>query len=216
MPIAHISYRLSIRWVPGAASEPTNTVVLTGARTGVFLDVRFLKDSKKLDWGFAGYRYPDPNAPNVTTFIHHIDSNSRTPDEVRDSGTFITLDDGTSLEVGEMVDPRTGKMASYEETWRDEEAGEADTALFVKNLEGTTWRAWVGRWQLALGRETDGKFWAWRAEECKEGWMIKDSTEGDSVKLLPNGRDLARWVEGAIVKWDSEEWIVLERGRSSE
>jgi Protein HRI1 len=61
MPTAFISHRLSIRWLPGVASEPTNTVVLTGASTGVFLDVRFLKDSKKLDWAFAGYRYTDPS-----------------------------------------------------------------------------------------------------------------------------------------------------------
>jgi hypothetical protein len=59
MPTAYISHRLSIRWVPGEASEPTNTVVLTGGSTGVFLDVRFLKDTGELDWAFAGYRYAD-------------------------------------------------------------------------------------------------------------------------------------------------------------
>lgn len=57
-----------------------------------------------------------------------------------------------------MVNPQTGKMASYEEIWRDEEAEEADTVLFVKNVGGTTWRACVGRWQLALGRGIDGVF----------------------------------------------------------
>lgn len=61
MPAAYISHRLSIRWVPEEASEPTNTVVLTGARTGTFLDVRFFKEAPKtLDWAFAGYRYIDP------------------------------------------------------------------------------------------------------------------------------------------------------------
>jgi Protein HRI1 len=114
-----------------------------------------------------------------------------------------------------MVNPRTGKRASYEEMWREEEAGEADTVLFVKNVEGTTWRACVGRWQLALGRGTDGRFWAWRAEECEEGWKITDSTESDRVKFLPEGPDLAGWIEGATVEWDTEEWVVLERGRSS-
>lgn len=58
---AYISHRLSIRWIPEEAIEPTNTVVLTGARTGVFLDVRFLKDNKNIDWAFAGYRYTDPS-----------------------------------------------------------------------------------------------------------------------------------------------------------
>jgi len=75
MPAAYISHRLSIRWVPEEASEPTNTVVLTGSRTGAFLDVRFFKEiGKTLDWAFAGYRYIDPDAPNVVTFRHHIDS----------------------------------------------------------------------------------------------------------------------------------------------
>ena len=99
MPAAYISHRLSIRWVPEEASEPTDTVVLTGARTGTFLDVRFFKETgKTLDWAFAGYRYIDSgllrafsllegatvlhlrslfvtsDTPNVVRFRHHIDS----------------------------------------------------------------------------------------------------------------------------------------------
>jgi len=60
MPPACISYRISIRWIPEELSEPTNTIVLTGASTGAFLDVRFIKETKTLDWAFAGYRYTDP------------------------------------------------------------------------------------------------------------------------------------------------------------
>lgn len=60
MPAAYISHRLSIRWVPEPASEPTNTIVLTGARAGTFLDVRFFKGTKTLDWAIAGYRYINP------------------------------------------------------------------------------------------------------------------------------------------------------------
>jgi hypothetical protein len=60
-PAAYLSFRLSLRWVPDEASEPTQTIVLTGARTGVFLDVRFFKETQDLDWAFAGYRTTDPS-----------------------------------------------------------------------------------------------------------------------------------------------------------
>lgn len=53
---ASISFRQSIRWLPDGASEPTDTIVLTGFKTGVFLDVRFIKSTNDLDWAFAGYR----------------------------------------------------------------------------------------------------------------------------------------------------------------
>ncbi len=56
---ASISERRSIRWPPAAASEPTYTLVLSGA-SGVFVDVRFRKDARPeegvLDWAFAGFK----------------------------------------------------------------------------------------------------------------------------------------------------------------
>jgi hypothetical protein len=52
-----ITIRQSIRWLPNEATEPTHTIVLTGPKSGVFLDVRFLKGTDELDWAFAGYRY---------------------------------------------------------------------------------------------------------------------------------------------------------------
>lgn len=55
-PSSSVAVRRSIRWVPGPAAEPTDTVVLTGGKTGVFLDVRFVKGGCQLDWAFAGYR----------------------------------------------------------------------------------------------------------------------------------------------------------------
>ena len=60
-----ISFRESIRWIPDPASEPTNTVVLTGGKTGVFIDIRFLKDSSDLDWAFAGYRQANGHVDRV-------------------------------------------------------------------------------------------------------------------------------------------------------
>jgi hypothetical protein len=72
MSTACISFRESIRWLPNDASEPTQTIVLTALRSGVFLDVRFDTESGMLDWAFAGYR--SSVEPNSTKFTHHIDS----------------------------------------------------------------------------------------------------------------------------------------------
>lgn len=90
-----VSVRRSIRWLPGEAAEPTHTVVLTG-ESGIFVDVRFKKDSSDLDWAFAGYRHQSLSPPltltpffafdmvnsddsfavsrNTVQFKHHIDS----------------------------------------------------------------------------------------------------------------------------------------------
>lgn len=53
---ATVSIRQSIRWLPDEPDEPTNTIVLTGGKTGVFLDTRFYTDGGLLDWAVAGYR----------------------------------------------------------------------------------------------------------------------------------------------------------------
>ncbi|RDB23851.1 hypothetical protein Hypma_009225 [Hypsizygus marmoreus] len=213
-PAAFVSFRLSIRWLPEEASEPTHTIVLTGVRRGIFLDVRFFKGTKELDWAFAGYRTTDPNNPNVIKFRHDIDS--RTLESVEDSGTNTTLPDGTTLEIGEMIDPRTGKITPFEEIWRDREEGDPGSVLFIRNVSGTIWQARVGRWQMGLGRRRDGVFWAWQAERDHESkWKIKHSTEGvatDEVVWLPESGKIKEWLEGSTVMWLGDEWIVLERG----
>ncbi|KAJ6524492.1 hypothetical protein B0H19DRAFT_898240, partial [Mycena capillaripes] len=157
---ASISYRESIRWLPDDASEPTRTIVLTALKSGVFLDVRFDKESGDLDWAFAGYR--SSVEPNSTKFTHHIDSQTLSPLDVVDVGSNTPLPDGRTLEAGEMVNPATGILTPYEEIWRDEEC---DEAVFVRNVEGSVWRARVGEWQLALGRTVRGEFWAWQAQK---------------------------------------------------
>ncbi|KAF8172825.1 hypothetical protein K438DRAFT_1851199 [Mycena galopus ATCC 62051] len=146
MPPAFISFRESIRWVPDEASEPTQTTVLTSAKSGLFLDVRFNKDSGDLDWAFAGYR--SSLELDSTKFTHHIDSRTLTPLDVVDVGTNTPLPDGRTLEAGEMVNPATGILTAYEEIWRDEECSEA---LFVRNIAGSVWRARAGHQEKLLG-----------------------------------------------------------------
>ncbi|KAJ7670517.1 hypothetical protein B0H17DRAFT_1085753 [Mycena rosella] len=216
MPAASISFRESIRWLPDAASEPTQTIVLTGLESGVFLDVRFQKESGELDWAFAGYR--SQAGPNSTKFTHHIDS--RTPDalDVVDLGTNTPLPDGTTLEVGEMLNPATGRLTAYEEVWRDEECA---AVLIIRNgiPAAPVWRARVGDWQLGLGRPSGGQFWAWQAMRNGPGeaWTRVYSAglgaHNHEVNLdyLPEECG-PEWEVGSTVQWLGEPWEVLVHG----
>ncbi|KAJ7153589.1 hypothetical protein C8R43DRAFT_1002674 [Mycena crocata] len=212
--IASISTRESIRWLPDEPSEPTQTIVLTALEGGVFLDVRFEKESGKLDWAFAGYRTSEE--PHTTTFTHHIDSRTLDPLAVVDVGRNTPLPDGTILEAGEMVNPETGALTGYEEVWRDEEF---TTALFVRNVARSVWRARVGGQQLALGRTNTGEFWAWQAKKKGDAWVCAYSTinshdgglaaDVNFFAFLPEDSDCREWETGLTVEWMGETWEVL-------
>ncbi|KAJ7619394.1 hypothetical protein FB45DRAFT_1033257 [Roridomyces roridus] len=200
---AFISFRDSIRWLPDDASEPTHTVVLTATDSGVFLDVRFEKETGQLDWAFAGYRSsPDPNH---TKFTHYIDSRTQNALAVVDIGTNTQLADGRTLEAGEMINPTTGTLTKYEEVWRDLES---NSALFLRNTSASVWRARVGNWQLALGR-TDGEFWAWQAERSgpEQPWVLKYSTKASPETFLPDS--CLGWEAGTTIEWCGESWEIL-------
>ncbi|KAG6908467.1 hypothetical protein DXG01_004470 [Tephrocybe rancida] len=200
--VGYRSFRLSIRWLPEEASEPTSTIVLTGARSGIFVDTRLFKEarSSELDWAIAGYRTTDPSF-----------------EEVEDKGTNSILPDGNTLEVGEMVNPDTGKMTPFEEVWRDEEEMDGASVLFVKNTLGTVWQGRVGNVQIGLGRAADGVFWAWQAQKELDGaWVVKHSTSSvvkEKIAFLSEHQLTGAWEEGSSVEWEGEQWVVLERGR---
>ncbi|KAG6843951.1 hypothetical protein H0H87_011457 [Tephrocybe sp. NHM501043] len=204
------SFRLSIRWLPEDPSEPTSTIVLTGARTGIFVDTRFLRNSGDLDWAIAGYRTTDSSLVNrdLETSV----------EEVEEKGTNSILPDGTTLEVGEMINPETGKMTPFEEIWRDEEEMDASSVLFIKNTLGTTWQGRVGNAQMGLGRGRDGAFWAWQAEkEANSKWVVRyatRNTDKERITYLPDYQETVEWKEGTSVKWAGDMWVLLERGRT--
>jgi hypothetical protein len=116
-----------------------------------------------------------------------------------------------------MVNPATGKPTPFEELWRDEEESDGRSVLFVRNAGGTMWQARVGNWQLALGRESDGVFWAWQAERIEDGeWVMRYSTKdvpGARLGWLPPERDIVEWCEGTEIEWKEEQWLVLEKGQ---
>ncbi|KAF5314276.1 hypothetical protein D9619_011849 [Psilocybe cf. subviscida] len=203
--MSSISLRRSIRWLPDPPSEPTHTVVLIGP-SGVFLDVRFLKASpKQIDWAFAGYR--TEVSPNVVEFKHHIDS--RTTEPVVDTGTNSTISPGVTLEVGEMVNPETGKMTAYEEIW-EEPRLESVSAMFIRNVAGTVWHARVNQWQIALGRDAEGRFWAWQAvKRAGSEWDVIYAT-GDKSRVHLLSKETENWKKGEKQAWDGDMWVVLD------
>ncbi|KAJ3891579.1 hypothetical protein GG344DRAFT_65309 [Lentinula edodes] len=206
---ATVSFRKSIRWIPDEASEPSDTVVLTGGKTGVFLDVRFLKDSNEIEWAFAGYR--STGSEELTKFTHLIDSRTKDPLQVVDYGSNTVLSDGTILEKGEMMNPETGRLTAYEEVWQDE-SSDSNQAIFLQNVKYTSWYARVGHWQLALGRDSAGVFWAFQAHSIDGDWMVVHNlgvTNSGTVTLLPE--DTSHWAEGRVLEWNGDRWLVLEK-----
>ena len=118
-----------------------------------------------------------------------------------------------------MVDLRTGRVTSFEEVWKDEEETDGRTVLFMRNISGisgTAWRGRVGKWQLALGGEDDGVFWAWQGENVGgREWVVRNATAGmrsEMSKWLPEHDEIPEWVEGSEVTWEGEQWVVLEKG----
>lgn len=49
-----VSTRISIRWPPAEASEPTDTLVLSVG--DYYVDLRVLKSDQSIDWALAGER----------------------------------------------------------------------------------------------------------------------------------------------------------------
>jgi len=98
----------------------------------------------------------------------------------------------------------------------DEEETDGRTVLFMRNVSGTVWRVRVGKWQLALGREDDGVFWAWQGENVGgRKWVVRNSTADmrrEMSKWLPEHDEITEWVEGSEVTWEGEQWVVLEKG----
>ncbi|KYK54260.1 hypothetical protein DCS_06217 [Drechmeria coniospora] len=133
--MASISIRESIRWLPDEAAEPTTTIVLTSPQRR-FVDLRVFKPPTgenaedgnddlpltRLDWAVAGSTssVTHPNGRGTHAKWHHwVDSMTNDAEAVVDEGDMVTQPDGTTLEMGSMVNPATGKDTSYEEVWRD-------------------------------------------------------------------------------------------------
>lgn len=76
-PLAQISTRLSIRWLPEPPFETTDTIVLTIGEW--YVDLRVTKDTGLIDWAIAGQCLQQPGSPCIYSpsqlMIDQSDSN---------------------------------------------------------------------------------------------------------------------------------------------
>lgn len=67
--MARASTRISIRWPPAAASESTDTLVLS--LEGYYVDLRVQKSDLSIDWLLAGERIVDSKDPRTQEAYQH-------------------------------------------------------------------------------------------------------------------------------------------------
>ncbi|PNS15742.1 hypothetical protein CAC42_4194 [Sphaceloma murrayae] len=248
IPEPFISWREYIHWTPGEPSEPTSTLVLT-SRQRRFIDIRINKPKagepelpnegdppSRLQWAFAGVSkatlLPDSSTINVPgpvqhcVWTHWVDSHAPPfhDTDVRDEGDLFSQPDGSSLEVGEMRNPETGKVQKYEEKWVDEEvertgAEEGRRAVVLelseRDEEGREWAKGavvrVGRWVQGLVKVVRGA----GAEISCERWKWEEGGWERVMKIgrlwLPCKVACEEAVEvGKEVRYGEWRWVVKE------
>ncbi|KAG0639844.1 hypothetical protein HOY80DRAFT_961217 [Tuber brumale] len=134
--MASISARVSIRWLPAPASEPTSTLVTTAPNLQ-FVDLRLpasLDNSTPPQWAIAGRTV----VGTPMRWVHDIDSRTDTPGE--DSGMNTPLPNGDILEKGRMVDDEDGQVKDYEEVWRNVDIDEGVALVLECDYEGAKGR----------------------------------------------------------------------------
>ncbi|KAK3989370.1 protein HRI1 [Cladorrhinum sp. PSN332] len=170
-----ISIRKFIRWIPGAASEPTSTIVLTSPERR-YVDIRILNSAaagpndeattlplSRLDWAIAGTSSSEPRTDDSAglkyshcEWRHWIDSRTIDVENATDEGDNYSVEGNLSLtlEKGSMVNPATGMVTEYEEVWRSEEILRVGTNGYDGPAQGRLGPCVVLQFQ---GAESDGK-----------------------------------------------------------
>ncbi|KIV81969.1 hypothetical protein PV11_04115 [Exophiala sideris] len=184
---SRLSTRLSIRWVPGEPSEPTDTLVMSVG--GWYVDLRITKKDGSIDWGMAGERLILSREPLTCKWTHWIDSNGYTEPDI---GSFEPASNPTdSIETGSMLNPETNKITPYEEVWRTLSASLPDvfpTAWIIRSADGKTFLGRVGGDFLGLKGGDDGP-------SFMNGFCARRQTWDDATttwKTLYEAGDLSR------------------------
>lgn len=150
----------------------------TTAINGLNADTKDELPLDRLDWAIAGTSssrmLDDGKGGQVqrSKWTHWINSQAADAESQADEGDMYPQPDGTTLEVGSMVNPETGIDTAYEEVWDDADPQKtvgSHTCVVLQHEEGKT-RGLVVR----LGRYSQGYFkkgddnslerWEWTAE----------------------------------------------------
>ncbi|PPQ64062.1 hypothetical protein CVT24_008875 [Panaeolus cyanescens] len=199
-----VSTRLSIRWLPEPASEPTSTIVLTLPKTKLYIDIRLSVSEPSLYWGFAGY---STHVGNKCTFSHFMDSRGLI--DAIDSGIFTTQPDGTTLETGSMMNFDTGKVEDYEEIWFDETREEY---IGLVSAEGEAKGALVrvGEWWQGMVYENN-EFRSARWRKDGDNWEMIWGVEEDWDHGKPPGNSMLEGLAvGQEVQYAGKRWRTVE------
>jgi hypothetical protein len=215
--VVQLSYRKSLRWVPGEPSEPTSTLVLDVG--SFFVDLRMLKADSSIDWAMAGRRTVLSSSP--CTFIHNalqiqkcdVDTNenlvkcqwtkeicSQNTESHDDIGEFEDLPNGDALEKGSMPNPdNNDEVQAYEEVWGNLDVPSSDQPAWIlrsKDGNGITFVGKVGDWFQVLRKSGNGEFAVLREEKVDREW-VQRYTVGEK---LPSMRELGEEV------FDPQSW----------
>ncbi|KAI5258079.1 hypothetical protein E4T42_00700 [Aureobasidium subglaciale] len=168
--VVQLSYRKSLRWVPGEPSEPTSTLVLDVG--DFFVDLRILKSDGGIDWAMAGKRTVLSQSPLRCQWSKEICSQNTEPHD--DIGEFEDLPNGDALEKGSMPNPdNNDEVQAYEEVWGNLDvpaSGEPAWILRSKDENGITFMGKVGHWFQVL-RKREGGFDVLREEKVEGKWI---------------------------------------------
>jgi hypothetical protein len=230
-----VSIRISLRWLPDTASEPTDTLVFgVGA---YYLDLRVLKSNNSIDWALAGERqvistdpsklsylslptWPKFNANQMVSTVVKVRFN-KTLDSLNmtepDEGDFTKLPNGDDFETGKMPCPERGmQVTEYEEVWRQILPVPGPRRAWILESAGEGRKVFLGRIGggfIAIGDKKGATFGARREEwdKGRKSWEVKYKI-GD-VENVPSVADLgAEGFEGEA-DWKMGDTVnVLGRG----
>lgn len=231
-----ISLRDSIRWLPEPASEPTSTLVITSPKRN-FVDIRVLRPEgsasnwptseekvplDRIDWLIAGTSLSwSREAGKVSRgqWRHWIDSRTTDTADLADEGDMYPQADGTTLEVGRMENPETGKETDYEEVWRDlnafpEGLDDPLEAITVQIDQGDEAKGSVVRLGgfcqgfLRKGERLSAERWVWI--DGGAGWKRTISIGEDELPCSQVLVSKSKWHVGDSVAVGEDKWKVIE------
>ncbi|TIA27844.1 hypothetical protein D6C79_10487 [Aureobasidium pullulans] len=181
--VVQLSYRKSLRWVPGEPSEPTSTLVLDVG--SYFVDLRILKFDGSIDWAMAGKRTILSESPQMKQRLREDQVKCQWAKEIcsqnteahDDIGEFEDLPNGDALEKGSMPNPdNNDEIQAYEEVWGGIDVPSSDEPAWIlrsKDDNGITFVGKVGEYFQVLRKRGEGPFDALREQRVYSDYQGK-------------------------------------------